>query len=50
MADYFVSGYAPPKGVDNKEKVKQIQATPGVKQDGIWGAKTQAAWNGQGYG
>lgn len=50
MANYFVSGYAPPKGVDSKEKVKQIQATLGVKQDGIWGAKTQAAWNGQGYG
>lgn len=50
MANYFVSGFCPPKGVDSKDKVKQIQATLGVKQDGIWGAKTQAAWNGQGYG
>ncbi|MEA4970133.1 MAG: hypothetical protein VB051_06300 [Candidatus Pelethousia sp.] len=50
MTNYFVSGYSPPKGVDSKDKVKQIQATLGVKQDGIWGARTQAAWNAQSTG
>lgn len=50
MADYYVNGYTPPKGVNSRDKVRQIQATLGVKQDGIWGPNTQAAWVTQGFG
>ena len=41
---YYVSGYTPPTGVDDREKVKNIQTLLGVTADGVWGAKTQAAY------
>lgn len=50
MGDYYVNGYTPPRGVDSRQKVKSIQATLGVKQDGIWGPQTQTAWREQGFG
>lgn len=34
MADYYVAGYTPPRSVDSREKVKEIQAVLKVKQDG----------------
>ncbi|MCE5234839.1 MAG: hypothetical protein LLF87_02140 [Eubacteriales bacterium] len=44
MGKYFLEGYAPPTGVNSDEKVKELQASLGVKQDGIWGPVSQAAW------
>lgn len=41
---YYVSGYAPPAGVTNKDQVKELQRQLGVKADGVWGPKTQAAY------
>lgn len=49
MADFYVTGYVPPKGVNSREEVKKIQAVLKIKQDGIWGPQTQAAWEKQ-YG
>lgn len=43
-AKYYTAGYTPPAGVDNREKVKSIQSLLGVEADGVWGAKTQAAF------
>ncbi|MEN6472096.1 MAG: hypothetical protein ABFC62_11570, partial [Clostridiaceae bacterium] len=50
MSDYYVNGYTPPRGVDSRDKVRRIQATLGVKQDGVWGPNTQTAWVTQGFG
>ena len=47
--NYAVSGFTPPEGVTDRQKVRTIQANLGVKQDGVWGANTQAAWEKQ-YG
>lgn len=44
MASYFVSGYTPPSGVTNNEQVKALQKQLGVAADGVWGPKTQAAY------
>lgn len=46
---YFVDGYQPPQGVADRSGVKNIQAQlnalgAGLKLDGIWGPKTQAAY------
>lgn len=35
MGKHFVNGYTTPAGINNKEDVKRIQASLGVKQDGI---------------
>jgi len=48
---YYVSGYLPPSGIDSKDKVRQVQQQlnaqgANLKVDGIWGAKTQAAYSG----
>ncbi|HMM32558.1 MAG TPA: hypothetical protein PKB13_12370 [Clostridia bacterium] len=47
MEKYHLEGYATPNGIDSSKKVKKMQAVLGVKQDGIWGPATQAAWDNQ---
>lgn len=44
-SNYVVKGYTTPVGVNSAAAVRNIQKDLGVAQDGIWGAKTQAAWN-----
>lgn len=44
MASYSLTGYTPPAGVDSRQKVKEYQSRLGVTVDGIWGPKTQAAY------
>lgn len=44
MANYYLSGYEPPSGVASRGAVKEYQKRLGVKQDGVWGPKTQAAY------
>lgn len=44
MASYSLAGYIPPAGVDSRQKVKEYQTRLGVAADGIWGPKTQAAY------
>lgn len=41
---YRLTGYTTPEGVDSREKVRQWQSYLGVKTDGVWGPKTQAAY------
>ncbi len=48
MASYYLSGYTPPEGVTSRESVKEYQKRLGVTQDGIWGPKTQAAYEKSG--
>ncbi|MDO5112048.1 MAG: peptidoglycan-binding domain-containing protein [Clostridia bacterium] len=55
MRTYYMNDYKPPKDIDSIEKVKDYQKRLGVKADGIWGPKTQSAYdaqknNGSGYG
>ncbi|NCB31704.1 MAG: hypothetical protein EOM66_09900 [Clostridia bacterium] len=50
MGRYYVNGYVTPEGINSKAEVKRMQAALGVKQDGIWGPQTQAAWNAQSQG
>ncbi len=50
MAGYYLNGYAPPAGVNTREQVKDVQrrlnaAGAGLKEDGVWGPKTQAAYD-----
>lgn len=45
MANYYVSGYTPPSGITSKEQVAALQKQLGVTADGVWGPKTQAAYN-----
>lgn len=40
-----VSGYSLPSGVTNRAQIKQIQNQLGVTADGVWGPKTQAAYD-----
>ena len=44
MANYYLSGYSTPDGVESREDVKQYQRMLGVTADGIWGPVTQAAY------
>jgi hypothetical protein len=44
MASYYLSGYAVPEGVSSRADVRDWQNKLGVKADGIWGPKTQAAY------
>lgn len=37
--------YSPPKGIDSVSEIKDVQRRLGVTVDGIWGKKTDAAWN-----
>ncbi len=41
---YKLTGYTTPQGVDSREKVRAWQDYLGVKTDGVWGPKTQAAY------
>lgn len=41
---YYVDGYTPPEDVKSYEDVKRYQKLLGVEVDGIWGKKTQAAY------
>ena len=50
MGKYYANGYTTPAGINSKTEVKRIQAALGVKQDGVWGAQTQAAWSAQSQG
>ncbi|HWS31053.1 MAG TPA: hypothetical protein VN512_13185 [Clostridia bacterium] len=45
MASYYLSGYNPPSSITNADQVKALQKQLGVTADGIWGPKTQAAYN-----
>lgn len=45
MAKYYLNGYTPPQDVTSPEKVKEYQKQLGVTVDGIWGPKTQAAYD-----
>ncbi len=45
MASYVLGGYTTPEGVSSRNQVKAIQSQLGVKSDGIWGPKTQAAYD-----
>ncbi|NLB62409.1 MAG: hypothetical protein GX802_08385 [Clostridiales bacterium] len=42
---YYVDGYTPPEDVKSYEDVKRYQKLLGVEIDGIWGKKTQAAYD-----
>lgn len=44
MASYYLSGYTPPSDVTSSDQVKALQQQLGVTADGIWGPKTQAAY------
>ena len=44
MASYYLEGYTTPSGVNSREKVKEYQRELGVTADGIWGPKTQSAY------
>lgn len=44
MASYYLSGYTPPADVTSRDDVKAYQKKLGVTQDGVWGPKTQAAY------
>lgn len=44
MASYYVTGYSTPQGVSSRADVREWQNRLGVKADGIWGPKTQAAY------
>lgn len=48
MASYYLAGYTPPEGVTSRESVKDYQKRLGVTQDGVWGPKTQAAYEKSG--
>ena len=45
MASYYVSGYTPPADVKTSDDVKTYQKRLGVAADGVWGPKTQAAYD-----
>ncbi len=45
MSKYYLEGYTPPADVTSSEKVKEYQRQLGVTVDGIWGPKTQAAYD-----
>lgn len=45
MAQYYSPGYTPPAGVSSASAVKEYQRMLGVTADGIWGPKTQAAYD-----
>ena len=45
MANYYLSGYTPPSSVTSKDQVAALQRQLGVTADGVWGPKTQAAYN-----
>jgi len=47
MASYYQSGYEPPAGIKSASDVKRKQKELGVEADGIWGTKTQAAYDKQ---
>lgn len=44
-AQYYSPGYLPPSGVSSATAVKEYQRMLGVSADGIWGPKTQAAYD-----
>lgn len=44
MEKYYLAGYTPPAGVTSASAVKEYQQRLGVAMDGIWGPKTQAAY------
>lgn len=41
---YYVNGYQPPVGVDNRNTVREYQRSLNVAVDGIWGKETDAAY------
>ena len=50
MANYVLSGYTTPSGISRRNDVRSVQQQlnaygAGLKTDGIWGPKTQAAYN-----
>lgn len=45
MKNYVLPDFQTPPGIDSKEKVRLAQRQLGVNDDGVWGPKTQAAYN-----
>ena len=45
MARYYLTGYAPPSGITGTEAVRRLQRELGVNADGVWGPKSQAAYD-----
>lgn len=41
---YYLDGYQPPSGIQDREGVIAMQRQLGVTVDGIWGPKTEAAY------
>lgn len=50
MSIYYTKGYKPPKGITSASQVKAYQRSLGVKSDGIWGEKTQKAYESRASG
>ena len=48
MANWNYGGYTAPSSVTSKEDVRNIQRQLGVTADGLWGPKTQAAYEASG--
>lgn len=48
MANWNYGGYTAPSSVASKEDVKNLQRQLGVTADGLWGPKTQAAYEASG--
>ena len=44
MKNYVLPNFQTPAGIDSEEKVRLVQRRLGVNDDGIWGPKTQAAY------
>ena len=44
MKSYVLPNFQTPMGIDSEEKVRLVQRRLGVNDDGIWGPKTQAAY------
>ena len=45
IKDYVLPGFKTPSGIDSTDKVMNVQRKLGVKDDGMWGPQTQAAYD-----
>lgn len=45
MTNYYLKGYTLLAWIKNGQDVKREQLRLSVKTDGIWGEKTQSAWD-----
>ena len=44
MKNYVLPNFQTPMGIDSEEKVRLVQRKLGVDDDGVWGPKTEAAY------